>query len=168
MAKTRKKLVVVLSLAVVLGLAGYFIFMPASKDVMLIIACAKRAKIDSSLDVAVVLKNSDTSKVSALEFVLKYDNTIFTGPKIKETAVLREAQKEASFEISAQEGALKVVIFGLNQNSIKDGKVLEASFKIKPEARPAKALLMLDRAVAATPEAQAIEIKAKGKSINII
>lgn len=161
-----KKIGIVIA-AITLSLAWYFVVFNTRAVILTTIADDK-AKIGETIKVEINLKNTTGSEVSALEFALNYDKDIFVNPQIKEGAVLKLAQKNAVSDVSPEKGAIKVVIFGANQNSIENGKILEVSFKVKAEAKPTKTSIVIDKIVTASPDAQAIKSRARAKNINII
>lgn len=183
MRKTTKILTGLLVITVLLSIGSYFIptgktekpqkiafrqIALTPKDVTLSIAGDDKANIGESIKIAIDLKNTLTSQVAALEFVLNYDKDVFSEPMVRETPVLKQVQKEAVSNLSEEEGTVKVVIFGLNQNAIRDGKIIEITLKIKPEATPTQTSIAINEVVAATPDAKAVSVLAKSKDINII
>lgn len=172
-------LVIVIGIAAIILVGGsYVLFLkemfkgeqpqpPIEKKEAVLSVIGRTGQIGESVNLGINLKNPTGEDISALEFVLKYDKNVFASPTVKETEVLEKAGKGASFNV-IEEGTMKVIVFGLNQNNIENGNLMDITFKIKNDAQPGISLIALEQVRAVNGQAEEVATKNESKSIEII
>jgi len=127
----------------------------------------EKGKAGESIEVGINLENQTEGNISTIEFVVSYDKNVFTNPTVKGTEILDKSSKQVSYNV-IEEGKIKVVIFGLNQNNIENGNLMEINFKIKSAAQAGTSLISIEQLLAVNGQAIEVQTKAENKDIEII
>lgn len=127
----------------------------------------EKGKAGESIDVGINLENQTEDNISTIEFVVSYDKDIFINPTVKGTEILDKSGKQVSYNV-IEEGKMKVVIFGLNQNNIENGDLMEINFKIKSTTQAGTSLISIEQLLAVNGQAIEVQTKAESKDIEII
>jgi hypothetical protein len=125
-----------------------------------------KAEAGQTIATPVRLTNSSGASISSINFDVAYDSK-----QIRfDEAVAGEAAIKAGKSLSASSlapGQLRVIIFGLDQNTIANGIVASLSFRINTSAKTGNVALKLENAVASGPQAQSVPLKLKTGRVNI-
>ncbi|NIM96356.1 MAG: hypothetical protein GTO18_21875 [Anaerolineales bacterium] len=107
--------------------------------------------------VPISLTSHSGASVAALNFDLSFD----PGQVDVQAVTAGEAAVSAEKEVvhsSPSGNLLRVIVYGLNQNAIGDGVVVEITVDIRSDAQPGLASLIFEDAAAASPDASLVPL----------
>lgn len=102
----------------------------------------------------------------ALQFDVCYDAAQLTFNEVTAGQVIIDAGKEATSSTPLA-GTVRVIVYGLNQNSIADGSIVAISFDINALASAGEEVLTVSNAVASDPDAHSISLSTNNGLITI-
>ncbi len=140
---------------------------PDIKNSAISVAADGQNRAGEVMNVGLELDNISDFDIVGLEIDLSYDKDVFSEPEAIRTDILERASKSVSYK-SAQEGLLKILVIGLNQNKIESGRVLDIFFKINPNAGHGQYSINIDKIIAVDPDAKAVEMSIKNGTIEIV
>ena len=104
--------------------------------------------------------------VAALQFDVSYDAAQLTFNEVTAGQVTIDAGKEATSSTPSA-GTIRVIVYGLNQNSIADGTIVAIRFDINASASAGEEALTVSNAVASDPDANSISLSTVNGSVII-
>jgi hypothetical protein len=116
--------------------------------------------------VPITLETAVGEGVAALNFDLQYDQTKLSVADVTLGAAAQAADKIVASSLPAT-GTVRVIVYGVNQNVIGDGVVANVVFDVSASATAGSVPLDFTDAVAASPEATAVELQTAAGSIEI-
>ena len=125
-----------------------------------------KAQSGETITISIDLANSPSTRISSMNFNLLYDSNQISFDKAQAGQILSDAGKSLSTSTPAP-GQLNVIIFGLNQNSIANGTLVQVIFHINTTAKTGNVALKLKNAVASSPQAKSVPLKLKGGKITV-
>lgn len=169
----KKKILGIIGTLLAIVIVGYLVYMAVTKApqeaVLSIISTQGRA--GQTVNIGIDFKNARSAEgatqAAAMNFDLIYDQNILAEPQVTGTELLEKAGKAPAFNLP-QEGLLKILVGGINRNEIEDGRILNISFKIKPDTQPGETPLSIEKITVVDPDAQLINILVKNGLIKII
>ncbi|MGA1824594.1 MAG: cohesin domain-containing protein [bacterium] len=116
--------------------------------------------------VSVDLTTVPEEDVVALQFDICYDAAQLAFNEVTAGQVIIDAGKEAT-SATPSAGTTRVIVYGLNQNSIADGTLVAIGFNINASASAGEEPLTVSNAVASDPDAHFIALSTVNGSITI-
>jgi hypothetical protein len=116
--------------------------------------------------VPITLETAVGDSVAALNFDLQYDETKLSAVDVTLGAAAQAADKVIVTRLDIT-GIVRVIIYGENQSVISDGVVANVVFNVSASATAGSIPLTFTEAVAATPEATAVELQTVSGSVEI-
>ncbi len=168
-----KKLLGTVSTIIILAAVGYLVFssvttrVESEKNDVVIAIVDGQAEAGETVNLGAELKDVLDSEIAGLEIDLSYDGDIFLEPEVVGTDVLEKAGKTVSSSV-IRKGLFKILVIGINRNEIESGRILDIAFKINPNAQAGQYSVNIDKIVAATPDADSIDISIENGIIEIV
>ncbi|OGO15221.1 MAG: hypothetical protein A2Z14_08350 [Chloroflexi bacterium RBG_16_48_8] len=116
--------------------------------------------------VPITLESAAGVSIAALNFDLQYDESKLNLADVTLGVAAQAAEKVVASSLPAN-GTIRVVVYGLNQNAIGDGVVANIVFDVKADATVGSIPLNFTDAIAASPEATAVELQTAAGSFEI-
>jgi hypothetical protein len=116
--------------------------------------------------VPITLETAVGEGVAALNFDLQYDQTKLSVADVTIGAAAQAADKIVASSLPAT-GTVRVIVYGVNQNVIADGVVANVVFNVSTSATAGIIPLDFSDAVAASPEATAVDLQTAAGSIEV-
>ncbi|MFZ2356977.1 MAG: cohesin domain-containing protein, partial [Candidatus Omnitrophota bacterium] len=95
--------------------------------------------------------------VTGLNLDITYDNTALTFSQVTAGKASSDAQKSVSSS-APQPGTIRIIVFGLNQNTMANGEAAQVSFNITADAKAGETTLSLSNATATDAQAKPITL----------
>ena len=165
-----RKTILILSVLVVIAVVSLLTLSNTTKKISrgtVISITNSQGKAGQTVKIGVDLRNSPASKIAGFDFSMSYDKDILLEPKVTGTDILRKAGKSVAFN-TPKDGLLKVVVIGINRNVIESGRILDISFRIKPEAKPGETSVTIHKVNGVDLDARAVNISVENGIIEII
>lgn len=115
---------------------------------------------DKNISIPINLNSSPGEKVCSLNFDLNFDTSKLSFKEVTLGSVVTEAGKSLSYS-QPNPGTVRVVVVGLNQNVIEDGKVLTFTFDILSDAPSGKAGLNISNLSISNPKGKLLSSSTK-------
>jgi hypothetical protein len=116
--------------------------------------------------IPITLETATGESVAALNFDLQYDETKLSVADVTLGAAALAADKVVVSGLPLT-GIVRVIVYGENQNRIGDGVVANVVFNVSASASAGAIPLNFTDAVAASPEATAVELQTAAGSVDI-
>ena len=117
------------------------------------------------VEVPVELRTTGNSNLVALQIVLEYDSQRLTFNEVTRGPVAEQAGKDVSAN-GATPGRVSIVIFGMNQNPIKDGTLALLKFTLSVRQRGA-APVRVTKVTATDARGRAVSVETISGKVNI-
>jgi hypothetical protein len=122
---------------------------------------------DTNISVPVRLNSQDGAQVAGLDFVLSFDSNRLNVFEITIGSAAKSVGKDIGWSHLSSD-RVKVIIFGLNQNAIPNGKVANVIFKVLAGAAPGTSPLTLSNATASDPNGDGIAVRLNNGSFTVL
>ena len=112
---------------------------------------------------APVQYRAEKASIAALQFDLLFDSNVMSISATVGSAAAAAGKTAASNLLAP--GVLRVIVFGINQNVIGNGSVVDLAITLNPNARRGAYSLDFQNVVGASPNAQEVPIGARSGTI---
>ncbi len=97
--------------------------------------------------------------IAALQFDLDYDKNQLIFDRVTTGEATQQAGKEVAYnQVGSTFNSIRVIVYGMNKNTINQGTVANIIFKLSPAAAAGRVELPIHEAVACDPEASSVPI----------
>ncbi len=121
---------------------------------------------DTAISIPVSLDSSQGTDVSGLNFDMAFDTSRLVLREVRDGPEAIDADKDVSSSTPSS-GTVRVIVFGVNQNSIGDGVVAFIVFDIKTTASPGTVSLPLSNASATSPDGSNVSLSTNSGSLTV-
>jgi len=121
---------------------------------------------DKNISIPVDLTSTSGETVCGFNFDLNFDTSRLSFKEVTLGSVATDAGKSISFN-QPSSNTIRVVVIGLNQNVIGDGKVLNFTFDIINKAASGKAKLTISKPSMSDPKGKQLSVSTEDGEVNI-
>ena len=120
-----------------------------------------------NISIPINLSSASGEKVCGFNFDLNYDSTKLSFKEVTLGSVAVGAGKSLSFS-QPNQGTIRVVVVGLNQNVINEGTVLTFAFDVLKNALAGKAELNITKPSLSDPNGKALPVNIKDGELEVL
>lgn len=121
----------------------------------------------SGITIPVSLASQGGTEVTGLNFDLNFDANQLTVQNVSAGSAASSANKSVSWA-SPSSGAVRVIVFGLNQTPIPNGTVATVTFNVKSSTSPGNSALSLSGATATDSDGGGISLSLSGGFFTVL